>query len=213
MPPPITSTLPGATPGTPPSSRPAAAERLLEEVRARLRGETSCDLAHRREKRQPAIGRLDGLVRNSRDAAVDERARQRLVGGDVQVGEEHEPLPQARILLGDRLLHLEQELGVAPDVVDRRRSCAPTRSYAASGNALPTPAPVSTTTSWPRLTSSRAPAGVSATRYSSVLISFATPIFTAGEPYTGARVGTISAQTRDTPADTIAVGGGFGVPR
>src|SRR2546422_9237552 len=35
-------------------------------------------------------------------------------------------------------------------------------------------------TSWPRWTSSRAPAGVSATRYSSVLISFATPIFMQG---------------------------------
>src|SRR5947208_5644907 len=35
------------------------------------------------------------------------------------------------------------------------------------------------TTSWPFCTSSRAPAGVSATRYSSVLISLATPILTA----------------------------------
>src|SRR3954463_3588201 len=92
-------------------------------------------------------------------------------------------------------------------------TCAPTRTYAASGNALPMPAPVSIATSWPRLISSRAPAGVSATRYSSVLISFATPIFTAGEPYTGAVLGTISAQSPDTFVDTIAVGGGFGVPR
>jgi len=45
------------------------------------------------------------------------------------------------------------------------------------------------------------------------LISFATPIFTAGEPYTGAFVDTISAQSGETVADTIAVGGGFGVPR
>jgi hypothetical protein len=43
---------------------------------------------------------------------------------------------------------------------------APARSYALSGNALPTPASVSTSTSWPLWTSSRAPAGVSATRYS-----------------------------------------------
>src|SRR4051794_1603570 len=92
-------------------------------------------------------------------------------------------------------------------------TCAPTRTYAASANALPTPAPVSIATSWPRLISSRAPAGVNATRYSSVLISFATPIFTAGEPYTGAILGTISAQSGDKFADRIAVGGGFGVPR
>src|SRR4051794_26674425 len=43
--------------------------------------------------------------------------------------------------------------------------------------ALPSPAPVSITTSWPRVTSSRAPALVRATRYSSFLISLATPIF------------------------------------
>src|SRR5215213_2637089 len=55
---------------------------------------------------------------------------------------------------------------------------APFDWYCWSGNWLPAPAPVSTTTSWPRWTSSRAPAGVSATRYSSGLISFATPIFT-----------------------------------
>src|SRR2546423_1167364 len=57
---------------------------------------------------------------------------------------------------------------------------APTFSYAVSGNELPSPAPVSTSTSWPRWASSRAPAGVRATRYSSVLISLATPIFIAG---------------------------------
>src|SRR5437764_5512564 len=79
------------------------------------------------------------------------------------------------------------------------------------------PAPVSTKTSWPYLVNSRAPAGVSATRYSSVLISFATPILTAGEPYTRAIAGTLSAQRRHISRDTIAVGGGswclVGVPR
>src|SRR6187431_2479836 len=42
------------------------------------------------------------------------------------------------------------------------------------------PYPVSIITSCPRCTSSRAPAGVSATRYSSDLISLATPIFMSG---------------------------------
>src|ERR687891_1076270 len=55
-------------------------------------------------------------------------------------------------------------------------SRAPTASYSASGKALPAPAPASTRTSWPRPRSSRAPAGVSATRYSSCLISLTTPI-------------------------------------
>src|SRR3954453_4381539 len=43
----------------------------------------------------------------------------------------------------------------------------------------PSPAPDWTTTLWPRSTSSRTPAGVIATRYSSVLISLGTPIFIA----------------------------------
>ena len=41
---------------------PAAAERLLEHERARLRGDLARDLAHRREQRQPAVAVLDGLV-------------------------------------------------------------------------------------------------------------------------------------------------------
>ena len=49
----------------------------------------------------------------------DERARERLVGGDVEVGEEHEPLAQARILRLDRLLDLEEKIGLAPGVLDR----------------------------------------------------------------------------------------------
>src|SRR5919205_1357880 len=46
--------------------------------------------------------------------------------------------------------------------------------------ADPSPAPACTTTSCPCSTSSRTPEGVSATRYSSVLISVGTPTFTLG---------------------------------
>src|SRR6186713_1343277 len=42
---------------------------------------------------------------------------------------------------------------------------------------LPTPAPVSTSTSWPLRVSSRTPAGVMATRYSRVFVSLGTPTF------------------------------------
>ena len=73
----------------------ATAERLLEEVRRRLGRESSRDLAHRGEQRQPVVVRLDGLVGNGRDAAVHQGLRERLVGGDVEVGEEHEPVAQA----------------------------------------------------------------------------------------------------------------------
>ena len=74
---------------------PAAAERLLEEVRAGLRREPSCDLAHRGEQREPPVVGLDGLVRDRGDAALEQRACQRLVGGDVQVREEDEPFAKS----------------------------------------------------------------------------------------------------------------------
>ena len=54
---------------------------------------------------------------------------------------------------------------------------APWASNSASGIVLPSPAPAWMNTSWPCSASSRTPAGVSATRYSSVLISVGTPTF------------------------------------
>src|SRR6476661_2617930 len=57
---------------------------------------------------------------------------------------------------------------------------ASAKTASASGRiAAPSPAPAWTTTSWPWSASSRAPDGVSATRYSSVLISVGTPTFTS----------------------------------
>src|SRR3954451_4786063 len=58
------------------------------------------------------------------------------------------------------------------------RMRAPWASYCGSSIADPSPAPAWIRTSWPCSTSSRTPAGVSATRYSSVLISVGTPTFT-----------------------------------
>src|SRR4051812_13711951 len=57
------------------------------------------------------------------------------------------------------------------------RMRAPWERYSSSAIAEPSPAPACTTTSCPCSTSSRTPAGVSATRYSSVLISVGTPTF------------------------------------
>src|SRR5215218_7736919 len=54
---------------------------------------------------------------------------------------------------------------------------APCAVYSSSGIVLPTPAPDWIITSWPCSTSSLTPAGVSDTRYSSVLISVGTPTF------------------------------------
>ena len=96
--------------GHPGEQEAAAAERLFEEVGTCLRGEAARDLAHRREQRERARIRLDRLVRHRRDPAVDERARERLVGGDVEICEEHESFAQAPVFGRHRFLHLEQEL-------------------------------------------------------------------------------------------------------
>src|SRR3954463_5350524 len=52
---------------------------------------------------------------------------------------------------------------------------APARRYSSSVMAAPTPAPVSTTTTEPRWTSSDTPSGVTDTRYSLTLVSLGTP--------------------------------------
>src|SRR5947209_13978905 len=59
---------------------------------------------------------------------------------------------------------------------------APCARYASSVMAEPRPAPLCTNTSCPASASSRTPAGVSATRYSSGLTSVGTPTFTVRTP-------------------------------
>ena len=104
----------------------------------------------------------------------------------MQVREERQALAEPPVLLGDRLLHLEQQLGGAPDVVDGRRSARRRRRTPRPRSPTRRRRRASTTTSWPRWTSSSAPAGVSATRYSRCLISLATPIRIAAARYRNA---------------------------
>ena len=56
------------------------------------------------------------------------------------------------------------------------RILAPVRTNSASGMDEPSPAPFCTKTVWPAEVSSRTPAGVSATRHSSVFTSLGTPM-------------------------------------
>ncbi len=120
---------PGATPGTPPSRRPRPPSGFSRKYAPACgASRPAISLIGASSGSAPVVG-LDGLVGDGGDAAVDERPRQRLVGGDVEVGEEDEPLAQPRVLGRDRLLHLEQQLGLAPDLVDRRRSARRPRSY------------------------------------------------------------------------------------
>ena len=83
----MTSTRAGATPGDAAEEDPATALRLLELVGASLRRQAAGDLTHRREEGKSAAVRLDGLVRDCSHSGIDERARERLVRGDVKVGE------------------------------------------------------------------------------------------------------------------------------
>ncbi len=53
------------------------------------------DFAHGREQGEPPRVVLESFVRDRRDAALDDRARQAFVGGEMEVGEEELPGPQA----------------------------------------------------------------------------------------------------------------------
>ena len=129
---------------------PAAALGLEQRVRADLRRQAAGDLRHRVEQRQPARGQLHGLVGDRGDLAVDQLLGQRLVRGQVEVGEERQPLAHPVVLLGDRLLDLEHHVDAAsvphassawPTIV------APAATYSSSGIRDPTPARSGSTTS------------------------------------------------------------------
>ncbi len=98
---------------------PTTAERLFEEVGACLRGELPGHLRHRREERQRPVLGLDRLVCDRSDPRIHESPGERLVGGDVQVREQREALPQMRVLRGHRLLDLQHELALPPDFLGR----------------------------------------------------------------------------------------------
>src|SRR5436305_967978 len=72
--------------------------------------------------------------------------------------------------------------------------CAPCAEKSSSRIAEPSPAPLCTTTSCPLSTSSRTPAGVNATRYSSVLTSVGSPTFKRSIPPRRPRTSTSPAQ-------------------
>ena len=176
-PPPITSTVAAATPGTPPSRMPAPAERLLQHEGAGLRGDLAGHLAHRRQQRQPPLVVLDRLIGDARRARLLQPARQLGLGRQMQVGEERLALAQHPDLGGLGLLHLQHQLGLARTPPRRRgRSARPAPGTARRSSRCPRPRPPA---SAPRARARSArctPAGVIATRYSSALTSVGTPI-------------------------------------
>ena len=92
-----------------------AALLLLEAVRADLDRHAARDLAHGRQQRQTTARVRHGLVSDRGNALARQSLRLRLVGGEVQIGEEHLAVAQQRDLLRLRLLHLDHEIGLSED--------------------------------------------------------------------------------------------------
>ncbi len=106
---------------------PAAALGLEQVVGPDLGRQAAGDLGHRVEQRQPARGQLHGLVGDRGDLALDQLIGQRLVGGQVQVGEQGQALAHPVVLLGHRLLDLQHHVRGAPHVVGVRDDRRPRR--------------------------------------------------------------------------------------
>lgn len=81
---------------------------------ADLSRQASGDLAHRSQQRQSAAVGLDGLIGDGGGAGLHERRGERLIRGEVEVGEQDEIRAQEAVLLGDRLLDLEHEVAGGP---------------------------------------------------------------------------------------------------
>ena len=102
--------------GNPAQEDPGAARVVLEVVRGVGDRQAARDLGHRAQQGQRAP-HPNGLVGDSRGAAVQQRFRQRTARGQVEVREQCEVRAQEVVLGGDRLLDLHQQLGLRPRVL------------------------------------------------------------------------------------------------
>src|SRR6266540_2871744 len=89
----------------------------LPATRADMRRHPTRDLRHRREQRQRAVGRRDGLVGDGDDAGGHELGRLLRVGRQMQVGEQHLPGSELLALGRERLLDLHDELAARIDLI------------------------------------------------------------------------------------------------
>ncbi len=177
--PPSTRTLAGGTPGTPPRRipRPPCAFSSAQAPICVARRPATSLIGARSGSLPSAVCTVSYATQVAPE--VDERPRQRLVRREVEVGEQDEIVAEPRELLRQRLLDLQQQLGLGPRRPRRDDGRPDGLVGARPGTSFPSRRRASTSTSWPRSTSSRAPAGVSATRCSSALISVTTPTLTA----------------------------------
>ena len=97
----------------------------LQKIRADLNRETTCNLRHRLQEREAAVGTLDGFVRNPEDAFLQKNLGQFRSRGQMQISKQRLPLLQQFELRRQRLLHLEDKVRGPPDfrrVGDHRRT-------------------------------------------------------------------------------------------
>ena len=115
-PPPRTSTLAAATPGTPPSSTPRPPCAFSSACAPTCGARRPATSRHRRQQRQTAMRAGHRLVGDAGRARGHEVARLLEIGREMQVGEQDLPLAEPLALFGERLLDLHDHLGLREDV-------------------------------------------------------------------------------------------------
>ena len=87
------------------------AVRILQRERTHLNRHASGHLAHGREQRQPAAGGGHRLVGDGRCPGLHQGEGLRLVGSEMQIGEQHLFRAQPLAFVQQRLLHLDHQVG------------------------------------------------------------------------------------------------------
>ena len=86
---------------------------------ADLRRHPAGYLRHRGQQGQRAVRQLDGLISDRGDAGLKQRIGAGAGCRQVQVGEKHLVLAHPVVLLGDRLLYLQDQVTRLPHVIGR----------------------------------------------------------------------------------------------
>ena len=120
-PPPRTRTSAGATPGTPPISRPRPPPGPVSAVAPACAASRPATSLMGARSGKPSLSVLDRLVGDAARAGLGERQREPRIGREMQVGEQRVLIGQPLDLHGQRLLDLEDELRL--ERRPRRRSC------------------------------------------------------------------------------------------
>ena len=104
-----------------------AAAGFFEEITPFLRGHTACDLGHRDQQRQRAVGTFDGLVGAAYRPAVDHGAGKGFAAGEMEKREDQLVFADQLVLGGDGLLDLDDHFGTGIDIPDRGKDLRPYR--------------------------------------------------------------------------------------